>query len=504
MLLHETLFGNDKIDPNKIALYMDNEEYNYESIIKDSISFSFEIMKRGLMKGDRVITLLENSYEFIISTYGILTSGCILVPLNPKLTKEKIVFIIQDTDPSLILISEKVFQSIFNGDEDFPFLIIEKNISNEKKEKRSNVEIIDCDIAAILYTSGSTGIPKGVTLTHLNMVTALRSITQYLNNSSNDIFLNMLPFSFDYGLYQIFLSFFCGGSLVIHNDIIFSSKIPEIIKKRKVTALPIVPALGQILLRLKPDPYDLVSIRYITNTAQNIPESTIKGLVDLIPKVKIFSMYGLTECKRISYLDPSKILLKPNSVGKAIPNVEVFLIDNEGNRIEKPYSRGELVVRGSNVMLGYWKNKIETDNALREGYFPMEKVLFTGDIFEFDEDGDLYFISRKDDVFKVGGQKVSPIEIEKALLQHGSINEAAVIKSQDKILGNSIVAIVSVEGVINQKEIKEYIKGKLEDHLVPRLIFIVTSLPKNSNGKVDKQLLEKTYGTNFNEHKSLF
>lgn len=492
MLLHDNLYCNYKINPEKIAIYDGERQFRYDQLIRDSKSISREISSRGLIKGDRVIILLENSYEFVISLYGILSCGCVFIPLNPKLSKNKINFIIEDTQAALIITSKKLSTTNYESISKIPLIVIEEQ-SFDKELINNSLNIIDRDIAAILYTSGSTGMPKGVTLSHLNMVTALRSINEYLKNTDSEIIINILPFSFDYGIYQIFLSFFCGGTLVIHNDIIFFSKVIETINKRRVTAFPIVPALGNILLRLNPDPKMLVSLRYITNTAQRLPEPLIFSLKKMLPDVEIYSMYGLTECKRISYLDPEKILVKPGSVGKPMPNVEVFLVDDEGMRISKPNTQGYLVVRGSNVMMGYWNKEEDTNKILKMGYYPMEKVLFTGDIFQFDEDGDLYFIARMDDIFKVGGQKVSPAEIESALLEYTNIREAAVIGEYDELLGNRITAIVVINGEVSVNEIKMFLRERLEDHLVPKEIHVTSFIPKNSNGKIDKMELIKKY-----------
>lgn len=502
MLLHESLFRNDLIKLDKVAVYFGEKVYTYQRLINDSKSISKWINSNGLEKGERIIILMENSYEFIASVYGILKSGCIFIPLDPKLPRKKIDFIVKETDPSLVITTDILKKSIFKNQETLSILTFKEIVEAEKK-KISKIRIIDSDIASIIYTSGSTGFPKGVTLTHLNMVSALKSITEYLNNTKNDLFLNLLPFSFDYGLYQIFLSFNCGGSLVIHNDIVYFSKIIHIIRTRKITAFPIVPAIGNILLKMKPNSGDLKSIRYITNTAQGLPENTIKGLLDLIPNVKIFSMYGLTECKRISYLDPKKIKLKPNSVGKAIPNVEVFLIDDNGNKINTPFTIGELAVRGSNVMLGYWNNKSDTYKVLKEGYYPMENVLLTGDLFEFDDDGDLYFKSRMDEMFKVGGEKVYPIEIERILLENDLIMEAAVFGEYDKITGKSVSAVLKTSKNIDRKEIINSIREKLEDRLLPKKIHFIGKMPLNSNGKIDKRKLMEIYSADINEHKSL-
>jgi acyl-CoA synthetase (AMP-forming)/AMP-acid ligase II len=491
--------------PDKIALVTSGCRYTYKKIFEDSKRFSENIYNQGLRKSDRVAVLLDNRYEAVVSIYGILMVGGIFIPVNPETKGKKLQFILENSNVRFVVtdgrrhlenipfLKDRIVINV-DGCQDVEGKII--NFSNMLDEvyEHPEVRVIDADIASIIYTSGSTGVPKGVTMTHLSMSTAVDSITTYLGNTPADIIINVLPISFDYGLYQILMTFKFGGTLVLEKNFVFFSSVIKSIKEEKVTGFPLVPAIAEIFLNLKIfNPEDLSSLRYITNTAQKLPERTIKNLQEKLPHVKIFSMYGLTECKRIAYLDPEKVLIKPNSVGKAMPNTEVFLVDEEGNRIDTPDTEGELVVRGSNLMKGYWNDEIETAKVLKEGYFPFEKVLFTGDIFKMDNEGDLYYISRKDDVFKVGGEKVSPREVEDTIYDLQGINEAVIIKREDPITGFSLLAVVSTRECINEEKIKAHCVKNLEKYLVPKKIVILDSLPKNQNGKIDRKLLQEKY-----------
>ncbi|MBN1389871.1 MAG: acyl--CoA ligase [Candidatus Thermoplasmatota archaeon] len=487
--------------PKKIALVVDGCRYDYQRIYLDSVAFSANLYKNGFRKGDRVMVFLDNRYEAIVSIYGTLFAGGIFIPVNPETKGRKLQYILENSDARFVVTDRRRYLEkvellrtssiiLVDGGEG---VVLDFNMMVEFPKEMPDITVIDADIASIIYTSGSTGIPKGVTMTHLSICTAIESITTYLSNTPDDIVINVLPISFDYGLYQVLMTFHFGGTLILEKNFVFFSNIIKRIREEKVTGFPLVPAIAEIMLKMKDfGKEDLGSLRYITNTAQKLPERTIRGLKEKLPSVKLYSMYGLTECKRIAYLDPEKVLLKPNSVGKAMPNTEVFLVDDEGRRIDVPNNPGELVVRGSNVMKGYWNNEFETAKVLKEGYYPLEKVLFTGDLFRFDEDGDLYFISRKDDMFKIGGEKVSPREVEDTIFTLEGVREAAVFGKEDPLMGNSLIVVASVEG-LDEEMIRAHCARNLEKYLVPRDIIILDSLPRNENGKVDRKLLKEMY-----------
>jgi acyl-coenzyme A synthetase/AMP-(fatty) acid ligase len=253
-----------------------------------------------------------------------------------------------------------------------------------------------------------------------------------------------------------------------------------------------VPTIAAILLKLKNlDKCDFSSLRYITNTAQALPPAYIYQMRRIFPKVKIFSMYGLTECKRVSYLPPEEIDRRPASVGKAMPNTEVYIVDEQCNRITEPGKAGELVVRGANVMRGYWNLAEETEKYFRAGPIPGERVLSTGDLFRMDDEGFLYFISRKDDIIKVSGERVSPKEIENVLCEIEGVNEAAVIGVADEILGQAIKAFISLRKgyKLTADDIVRHCSKHLESYMVPKYIEIWDELPKSSHGKIAKKEL---------------
>ena len=386
----------------------------------------------------------------------------------------------------MILTGEEVNYDSAAGERVIGFnTFIEKHSS--VKPDISNISI---DLANIIYTSGSTGEPRGVMMTHRNMVSAAESIICYLENHENDVILKVLPLSFDYGLYQVLMAFRCGATLVLEKSFNYPYVIIDRIVKEGVTGFPGVPTIFAMLLALDLKKHDFSRLRYITNTGAAFPLNHIRALRSAMPHVRIFSMYGLTECKRASYLPPAEIDIRPASIGKGMPDVEIYIVDDNGERLG-PGSCGELVVRGPNVMAGYWKSAVDTELRLRPGIYPGEKVLHTGDIFRMDNDGYFYFESRKDDLFKTRGERVSPLEIEHTLHEIEGVAEAAVIPVPDDILGNAVKAFIRLKdnASIDKEDIIQYCSDNLESFMVPKYVEFVDSFIKTSSGKIAKKAL---------------
>jgi acyl-CoA synthetase (AMP-forming)/AMP-acid ligase II len=263
--------------------------------------------------------------------------------------------------------------------------------------------------------------------------------------------------------------------------------------KERATVFPLVPTMAALLVDMDGLQASKVpELRMITNTAAAFPPTYSRKLQKKFPAAKIFSMYGLTECKRVSYLPPDMLTTKPDSVGIPMPNVDAIIIDKNG--IECPPGEiGELVVRGSNVMQGYWNAPGETEAKFKPGRLPGERILYTGDLFKKDKEGYLYFVGRKDDMLKIKGERVSPKEIENCLCNMEGIREAAVVGLPDPVWGHSIKAFVRFgHGVdIHTDEIFKHCKKNLEIFMVPKEIEIISSFPKGINGKIDKDRLKK-------------
>jgi len=495
--------------PDKAALIHHGERLTYSVIETMANRVASVLIEAGIKKGDRVAIFMDNSVEAVVSIFAILKAGAVFMVINHTTKAEKLEYIMNNsraagifTQGSRVGILQKINcphlrTVISTGQPADPAVrpgiphISYEEIINTCGRRAVESKCIDLDLASIIYTSGSTGRPKGVMLSHLNMVSAAHSITTYLENTEHDIIINMLPLSFDYGLYQILNTFLVGGTVVLEKGFTYIYPVLDTMIKEKVTGFPGVPTIFAMLLRMKNiDEYDFSSIRYITNTAAALPVSHIKRLAEVFPHARIFSMYGLTECKRVSYMPPEELALRPASVGRGMPNQEVYIVNERGERVG-PGEIGELVVRGTNVMLGYWDMPEETARCLKPGRYPGERVLYTGDLFKMDEDGYLYFIARKDDIIKCRGEKVSPKEIENVLYSLDGVLEAAVTGVPDEILGQAVKAYVSLEkgAELTKQDILRHCSQHLESFMIPKYVEIMPSLPKTSTGKISKQEL---------------
>ena len=517
MLVNEFLDKSVRQYPEKEALVFEEKRLTYNQIHLASNSFANALISNGFQRQDVGLIYLDNCDELVISLFGILKASGIFVVINPLITPkrlhymlndcraktlvtnkknlEKIKDILQDTPniKNIILLEDQ--QVIASIDLDIPVydIISYQDIMDKYSNLEPVIHNIDVDLAAIVYTSGSTNFSKGVMLTHANMVAAADSITSYFNNTADDIIFTCLPLAFDYSLYQMLTAFYVGGKVVIQQNFLFPTKILNALAKERVTGFAIVPTIAALMkeLRVK-SRNDLSCVRYICSSAQALPKSSITYLLnELFSNACMFSMYGLTECKSVSCLDPNEIDVRPDSVGKALPNMEVYVIDNEGN---KKYcdATGELVVRGSNVMRGYLNNEIETNKKLKPGSIAGEMVLHTGDLFFIDKDGFLYFRGRIDNMINSSGIQISPKEIEDVLYEIDGVLEVAVFGISHHIYGEAIKAVISVEQNknITEEMIRKYCLDHLEKVSVPHFFEIRTTiLPKTPTGKIDKKAL---------------
>ncbi len=306
--------------------------------------------------------------------------------------------------------------------------------------------LIDQDLAAIIYTSGSTGFPKGVMLTHLNMVSAARSVSTYLGMRGDDVIVCALPLSFDYGLYQVLMAFRLGATVVIERNFSFPVKVLETMAQG--TASPSSRAsrrCSRCSWRYTDlATFDLGALRMITNTAAALSEAHISRLRALFPRATLFSMYGLTECKRVTYLPPDQLDIRPTSVGRGMPNQEVWLVDDDGRRLPNG-ATGELVIRGSHVMRGYWEKPEETAARLRPGPIAGRDGPATRATCSAPTRRAGCTSSRgRDDIIKSRGEKVSPREVENAISSLDGVYEVAVVGVPDEVLGQAVKAFVTL------------------------------------------------------------
>jgi acyl-CoA ligase (AMP-forming) (exosortase A-associated) len=363
-------------------------------------------------------------------------------------------------------------------------------------------------MAAILYTSGSTGNPKGVVLSHRNMVAGARSVASYLGNTPDDRILAVLPLSFDAGLSQLTTAFSVGASVVLM-DYLLPRDVIRAVARYKVTGLGAVPPLWNQLVGLD-WPIDAVeSLRYITNTGGAMPMPTTRALQKALPNTKIFLMYGLTEAFRSTYLPPDQVDIRPESMGKAIPNAEILVVNEQGEEC-KPDEPGELVHRGALVALGYWNDPEKTAERFKPSPTQPPEIpnpelaVWSGDRVKKDEEGYLYFISRQDDMIKTSGYRVSPTEVEEVVYGSGLVAGAAALGLAHATLGQAIALIASHHSNTDDAEqLREQLiahcRKELPNFMVPLAVIVRDSLPHNQNGKIDRRALVDEYANIFQE-----
>jgi len=504
MLVQDFLQNSAERFPDKTALVCGDERLTYAEIEAQANRLAHALIAHGLQRGDRAALYLPNSVEAAVAIFAILKAAGIFVIVNPTTKRDKLTYILNNCQATALFTSGRnafLAAEIHAAVPSLQFTVLSgKRATTAEKEAsyafddllaayphtRPPCPTIDQDLACLIYTSGSTGDPKGVVEGHNNVVFASGSIIQYLENTPDDIVINVLPLSFDYGLYQLLMVFRFGGTLVLEKSFAYPAAVLKKMEAERVTGFPGVPTIFAILLQMDLTPYDLSSLRYITNTAAALPPSHIQALREKFPWATLYSMYGLTECKRTLYLPPDQLDKRPDSVGIAIPGTEVWIEDEEGNRVG-PGVVGELVIRGSHVMRGYWENPQATAERYRPGPTPGERVLYSGDLFRMDEEGYFYFVARKDDIIKSRGEKVAPKEVENVLYSIEGVVEAAVVGVPDPILGQAIKAFVVLDGAeLTEKEILHHCRTHLEGFMVPQVIEFRDSLPKTSSGKIKK------------------
>jgi amino acid adenylation domain-containing protein len=507
-LLHDLLADTAAASPASIALVCDRRRHTYRELDRRANALALALAARGVERGDRVIVFADNSAEAAIAFWAVLKANAVASIVHPQTKADKLAYLLEDCRARALITHQRLeaafapavrrsghLASVIVVDlddeararlADLPGLTAWNEVARDGAPAPPPRRCLDIDLAAIIYTSGSTGEPKGVMLTHRNMRAAAASLVEYLGVQRQDVILCVLPLAFDYGLYQMIQAFGTGARLVLERSFAFPAEVMRTVVQERVTGFPGVPTMFATLLGLGVR-FDLSAVRYVTNTAAALSPKLIPELRALFPNAKIFSMYGLTECKRCTYLPPEDLDRKPGSVGVAIPNTELWIVDEQGQRLG-PGQVGELVIRGATVMAGYWEKPEANARKLRPGPLPGERVLYTGDLCRLDEDGYLYFVGRMDDVIKSRGEKVPPAEVESTLLAIAGVREAAVIGVPDEILGSAIKAFVVLEpdAMLDASTLQRECRARLESFKVPTYIELRAALPRSSNGKIQK------------------
>jgi long-chain acyl-CoA synthetase len=509
LMVHDFLEQSAQRTPDKVALVCDAQRLTYAQIDARANRLAHALREHGVQRGDRVALFLPNSIELVVSIFATLKANAVFVVINHTTKRDKLTHLVDHCRNTAIVTSTQQVQLIKDllqqadslkfavvagkgsseAVADQPGLLSLDVIDTDYPASRPERQCIDRDLACLNFTSGSTGVPKGVMAAHSNVVFVSTSITTYLESAPEDVIACALPLSFGYGLYQLLTTFQVGGTLVLERRFAYPAQFLQRLESERATGFAGVPTIFAILLQMDTSQYNLSHLRYLTNAGAAIPSSHIQQLRNRFPQAAFYSMYGLTETIRTLYLPPDQLDQRPESVGIAIPGTEVWLVDEKDQRLG-PNQVGELVIRGKHVMRGYWENPQATAKKYRPGSIPGERVCYSGDLFRMDEEAYYYFISRKDDIIKCRGEKVAPKEIEHVLYGLPEIAEAAVIGVPDPILGQAVKAfVVTSNGTLTEKDILLHCKAKLEDFMIPKYVEFVESLPKTTSGKIRKASL---------------
>ena len=503
-LIHHFLEKSAEKYPDKIAIIHDNTRSTYDRINIQANKIATWMLKNGIRQGDRVALFMENRLEYVISYYAVLKTGAVVVPLSYDLKPGGLFPLIEEIEPTFIIVSEK-YKKYFEKQDSYTVglraLIIsgsetkwEKNhlqiisweeILDSKEGAELNEKIDESSLATIIYTSGSTGKPKGVMLSHKNIVANIHSICQYLKLTDHDIQLVVLPFYYVFGKSLLNTLFAVGGSIVINNKIAYPAAVIKQMISEKVTGFSGVPSTYAFLLNHSSFEHhrgSLSHLRYCTQAGGHMPLKTKKKLRHALPDhTDIYIMYGATEASaRLTYLSPEQYEKKPDSIGQPIPGVKINIIDPAGKYVSQGQT-GELVAAGDNIMMGYWKDPETTEKVLdNQGNY------HTGDMGYMDSIGDFFLTGRKDRQLKVKGNRVNPKEIEDVLLDMEPVLEAAVFGMEDEEWGNKIAAVISLnDKKTSLDSIIKQCTEKMPKYKVPSVIKIENVLPKYSNGKID-------------------
>ena len=493
MILVDFFLEQVRQRPEAEALVAGDQRRTWGQLWLEAGEVAHRLSEGGVAPGDRVVLFLESSVPAVAALWGAHLAGAVVCIVNPHSKAEKLAFYLSDLEASA-LVTQPSFQPVWaealKHAPPLKCVLEPANHAAHRAFERAAPRQPE-DLAHVIYTSGTTGEPKGVALSNANMTFVAAATCSYLGLASTDVLMAVLPLSFSYGLYQVLTAARVGAKVVLEKTFAFPIRILEKMSSERATCFAGVPTLFATFAEMTDlPPMDLDSVRLVTNAAAALPERLVPFIGRRFPKARFFSMYGQTECMRISYLPPELAAEKPRSVGLAIPGTTFEVVDEEGKPVPAGVT-GQLVVTGAHVMHGYWRRPEETAKKVTGGPDPASRRLWTGDQCRLDGDGHLYVVGRMDDVIKSRGEKVAPLEVERALMDIPGVREAAVLGIPDEVLGQAVKACVVLEEgqTMTARQVVLECQRRLEPHLVPKHVVFLNSLPRNASGKVVKSQL---------------
>lgn len=513
--LSELILSSALRDPLAVALRCDGESLSYGDLAQAVEAFARGLVAGGLHRRERVAVYLDKRLETVIGCFGAAHAGGVFVPVNPVLKGRQVAHILGDCNVRVLVTSTARLEALRPVLADCPDLrrIVLIDPPADAPGDLHGVEVlrwtqvmadgavggalphrvIDADMAAILYTSGSTGLPKGVVLSHRNLLAGAFSVAQYLENGPEDRILVLLPLSFDAGFSQLTTAFAVGARAVLMNYLLPRDAV-KAAAAEGITGITGIPPLWVQLAQCRWPEEATRRLRYVANTGGRMPRPVLDRLRALLPTTRPYLMYGLTESFRSTYLPPSEVDRRPDSIGKAVPNAEILVVRKDGTPCA-PGEPGELVHRGAFVALGYWNDPERTAARFKpapgqeEGIPHPEMAVWSGDTVKMDAEGFLYFIGREDEMIKTSGYRTSPTEIEEVLYATGLVGEVVAIGVPHPDLGQAVVAAATGPegGALDAEALLAAARAELPAYMVPRHVVALDAMPRNANGKPDRK-----------------
>ena len=509
MLIHKFLENSANEHPNKVAVIHNDQRVTYNWLNTKADNLSANLIANGIIKGARVVLLMENSVDYIIAYYATLKAGAVIAPLSPGLKPDGLQYLLNDLEPSAIITNfkaERLLKATDLNAKSLKLIIIQDpkqkwqstnfrvqsfeesttNSTHPKNPVNPNNLVNSDDLSSIIYTSGSTGKPKGVMLSHKNIVSNTNSICQYLSITAEDKQMVVLPFFYVMGKSLLNTHIAAGATVIINNRFMYPADVVNQMIEEQVTSFSGVPSTYAYLLNRSPlaiRKEELSALRYCSQAGGHMAKAIKLELRETLPEhTQIFIMYGATEASaRLTYLHTNHYNAKIDSIGKPIPDVSIRVLDKEQREVADG-QEGELVASGPNIMIGYWKDPLDTARVLStSGYH-------TGDLGYRDSGGFIFVTGRKDNLLKISGHRVNPTEIEDFLMASGVLVESAVIGISDGLKGNKLVAlVVPKQDTFETQQLLTLAANALPKYKLPERVVTVRSLPKNANGKVDRE-----------------
>ncbi len=465
--------------------------------------------------GDRVVLAAAKQIELVVMLLAAARLGAVVVPVHAQLKSAQLAHVLQDCQPTMLMINEHRLAQLVELElvlPDFQLLMIEQLpqlmtelLATPSLMVPNMAPLVATDVAAIMYTSGSTGLPKGVVLSQQNLMLGTLSVCQYLAINSDDVLLALLPFSFDYGLNQLLTALYCGATLVLL-EYLLPQDVVKAVRLHQVTGLAAVPPLWSALARANWGEQGGASLRFFTNSGGDMPQPLFSALQHIFPNARPYLMYGLTEAFRSSYLEPSMLNSKPGSIGKAIPFADLLVLRPDGTECaaDEP---GELVHRGPLVSLGYWNDERRTRERFRPD--PLQpaaivnkaQAVWSGDEVRRDVDGYLYYLGRLDEMLKCSGFRISPAEVEQQVYKLAvQLYDVAAIGVPFGDADSAVLLLYCCDVPVDETTLLALLRQQLPHYMCPKALLKLDELPKTANGKLDRKGLRLLYKDFFSEN----